>query len=152
MNGTLSYKMLIGTFYHNLEEHRRLTLPKQFRAHTDEWVITRGIERALLVLPAANYQHSIQSIADTALTKKANRDTLRLLANEASLMSPDKLGRLQLPEYLVKYAQLQHNVVVVGSWEYVEIWDRDQYHQYCDAIEHEAPQIVESAERSERVS
>jgi MraZ protein len=80
------------------------------------------------------------------LTKKDNRDFLRLMAHDAKEVNPDKLGRITLPAYLTELAQLNKQVVVVGSYDYIEIWDQTKYHQYLDKLEQEAETIAERLE------
>lgn len=142
-NGILSYKMLIGKHYHSLEENRRISLPKRFRQTTNEWVLTRGIDGELLLFPTAEFTQKLEALSSNSITKKNARDTLRLLTNEAEEVAADKQGRIQIPEYLADYAALTKHVVVVGSLEYIEIWDRDTYHTYADSIEKNAVEISE---------
>lgn len=135
--------MLIGRYYHKLEAKGRLSLPKSFRSTTTDWVVTRGLDGALFLFPAAEFATEVQKLQKRTFTRKDNRDFIRLLTNEAQLVSVDTHGRVLLPEYLITFARLQKEVVIVGSQQYVEIWDRTNYHQYMDALEKQAEQITE---------
>jgi MraZ protein len=136
--------MLIGTYYHTLEAGGRVSLPKSFRAKTKKWVVTRGLDGGLFLFPAQDFQKRLASIDQThSLTKKAHRDFVRLLTNEAQEVSTDQSGRVKLPGYLTAYAALKKNLVVVGSLEYLELWDRTRYHQYVDGLEKNAESIAE---------
>ena len=137
--------MFIGTYYHTLEEHGRVSLPKSFREQAKTWVVTRGLDGGLFLFPAAKFQQRLESISENqTFTKKANRDFVRLMTNEAQQVQPDKNGRVKLPNYLTEFAGLKKNVVVVGSLDYVEIWERGEYHQYVDSLEKKAAQIAEN--------
>jgi DNA-binding transcriptional regulator/RsmH inhibitor MraZ len=44
---------------------------------------------------------------------------------------------------------MTRDIVVVGSVNYVEIWDRDRYHQYLEQLEPQAEAIAESLANKE---
>jgi MraZ protein len=136
--------MLIGKYYHHLEANGRFSLPAKFREVSREWVITRGLDGCLFLLQTSNFQKELEKIAQSSLTRKANRDLIRLMTNEAQELSTDENGRVNLPDYLIKFAQLKSQVVIVGSLQHLEVWDQDKYHQYIDQIEGQAEQIAES--------
>lgn len=136
--------MFIGKYYHHLEEQGRLSLPKKFRQKENAWIITRGLDGCLFLLPAANFENEIKKIADASFTKKTNRDLLRLMTNEATELAADEQGRVYLPKYLIEFARLEKAVVVVGSYHYLEIWDQDLYHRYVESLENQAEQIAEN--------
>lgn len=136
--------MFIGTYYHTLEEHGRVSLPASFRNQAKAWVVTRGLDGGLFLFPREQFQQRLKSIGEThTFTKKAHRDFVRLMTNEAQAVRADKSGRVNLPNYLIAFAGLHKNLVVIGSLEYVEIWERKTYHKYLDSIEKNAASIAE---------
>lgn len=138
--------MFIGLYYHSLEDKGRLSLPKPFRAHADSWIVTRGLDGGLFVFKKEEFEQKIAELAERTFTKKHNRDFIRLMVNEAREIEPDANGRVQLPEYLIEYAGLEKELVVVGSFSYLEVWNRDRYHQYVDTLEKKAEHIAENLE------
>lgn len=138
--------MLIGKYYYHLEEQGRLSLPKKFREVSQEWIVTRGLDGCLFLLQKENFAKELEAIKQNTWTKKATRDFMRLMTNEAAEIKVDKNGRVNLPNYLIDFASLQKNVVVVGSLNHLEVWDQDRYHLYIDQIEGKAEEIVESIE------
>jgi len=138
--------MFIGRYYHTLEQKRRLSLPKVFRDQAKEWVLTRGLDGGLFLMKAERFERNLQQFAQRTFTKKDNRDFIRLMTHDAKRITPDKLGRVQLPEYLTELAHLKKAVVIVGSYNYVEIWDQTKYHQYLDRLEKKAEKIAERLE------
>lgn len=143
VNKLIVSKMFIGKYYHSLEENNRLSLPKKFRNVETDWIVTRGLDGGLFLLRAENFEQELQKISQRTFTKKAHRDFIRLMTNEAQEVSADKNGRVSLPEYLVDFAQLKKEVVIVGSYDQIEIWDRDNYHQYLTQLEENAAEIAE---------
>ncbi len=140
--------MFIGKYYHKLESNGRIALPKSFRDEQNDWVITRGLDGSLFLFSAESFATEIAKLEARSFTKKINRDFIRLMTNEAQKVSVDKNGRVQLPEYLIEFAQLQKEIVIVGSLSRVEIWDRRRYHHYLDEIEGKAETIAEALSES----
>ncbi len=135
--------MFIGTYYHTIEEKGRVSLPKKFRDESSEWVITRGLDGGLFLFFKNTFIAEMEKLQDKAFTKQANRDFVRLMTNEAQEVEVDDNGRIQIPEYLRAAAQLTKDVVIIGSFQRVEIWDVTKYHSYIDQIAHKAEQIAE---------
>ncbi|PIY80133.1 MAG: division/cell wall cluster transcriptional repressor MraZ [Candidatus Pacebacteria bacterium CG_4_10_14_0_8_um_filter_42_14] len=135
--------MFIGKYYHTLESQGRVSLPKKIREQADTWVITRGLDGGLFLYPQSSYESEISKLEFASVTKKTNRDLVRLFSNEAVEVSPDKQGRIALPEYLIAFASLTKDVVVVGSISKVEIWDMKRYHTYAGGLETQAEEIAE---------
>lgn len=135
--------MFIGTYYHTLEEKGRVSLPKKFREHGNEWVITRGLDGGLFLFKKEDFTSELEKLRNQPFTKKANRDFLRLMANEAEEVETDNTGRLLIPEYLRATAQLTKTLVIVGSYQRIEIWDAGRYHTYLKKIEEDAERIAE---------
>lgn len=135
--------MFIGRYYHTLEGNGRLALPKSFRQKTKDWVVTRGLDGGLFLFPKGDFEKQIQELTERTFTHKRHRDFIRLMVNSAQEVAPDSLGRVLLPEYLIQLAQLAKQVVVVGSYSYLEIWDQERYHHYLDTLEPQAEAIAE---------
>ncbi len=138
--------MFIGRYYHTLEEKGRLSLPKEFRQKAKKWVVTRGLDGGLFLMRASDFQANLEKFAKRTFTKKDNRDFVRLMAHDAKEIIPDKLGRVKLPAYLTELAGLKKQVVVVGSYNYIEIWDQARYHKYLEKLEKQAEEISERLE------
>lgn len=138
--------MLIGKYYHHLETKGRVSLPAKFRAVSKRWIVTRGLDGCLFLLQESNFAKELEKIAQSSFTKKANRDLVRLMTNEAKELETDENGRVNLPDYLIDFAHLQKNLVVVGSLDHLEIWDQETYHKYIEQIEAQAETIAEKIE------
>lgn len=141
--------MFIGKYYHTIEAKGRISLPKDFRTHSTDWVITRGLDGGLFLYKSEDFQKELEKLESRTFTKKKNRDFIRLLTNEAKVITPDANGRVQLPEYLIEFANLSKSAVIIGSFEKIEIWDRDRYHRYIDEIEPLSETIAEELEINE---
>lgn len=138
--------MFIGRYYHTIEEKGRVSLPKKFRDGGDDWIITRGLDGGLFVFLKDQFTSELEKLSTHPFTKKAHRDFIRLMTNEAEEVKVDENGRLLIPEYLRATAQLTKNVVIVGSYQRIEIWDVEKYHTYIDQLEKMAEETAEKVE------
>lgn len=138
--------MFIGKYYYKLQANNRVSLPKAFRNSQNRWVITRGLDGCLFVFESSKFKQEIDYLAQRSFTKKAHRDLMRIMSNEATEVEVDSNGRVHLPEYLINYANLKEELVIVGSFNRIEIWDREKYHSYSSQLENQAEVIAESIE------
>lgn len=139
--------MYLGRYYHTIEEKGRISLPKKFRqSENEQFVITRGLDGGLFLFPLNEWEKQIQELSQRTFTKKAHRDFIRLMTNDAQEVEVDKLGRILIPEYLKTFAKLDKQAVVVGSYSRIEIWDVQEYHNYIDELEKNAEEISETME------
>lgn len=135
--------MFIGQYYHTLETKNRLSLPKTFRDQESHWILTRGLDGGLFGFKQSEFETQLTELSERTFTLKSNRDFIRLMTNDATAVEVDDNGRVQLPEYLIKLAHLQKQVVVAGSFKWIEIWDLETYHKYRDTLDAQAAAISE---------
>jgi len=104
------------------------------------------MDGCLFIIPEDQFVTDYQKIINRTFTKKDHRDLGRLLANEAKSVSADNNGRVSIPGHLIEFAKLTGELVIVGSFNRIEVWDRERYHSYLDNLE---PQMEEISERIE---
>lgn len=137
--------MLIGKAYNSLDTQRRVTVPKNMRTQLGaQAILTRGLDGGIFLLPENYWQSLVNNLTQQPFTKKGARDFWRYLSNDAYPVEPDGLGRITVPESLAEFAHLQKDVVVIGSLQYIEIWDRARYHTYLDLLAENAEEIAEN--------
>lgn len=123
--------MFLGTHVPRLDDKGRLILPAKFREGLSEGlVVTKGQERCLYVWPSAEFRSFTEELSRTPVTDKRGRNFMRMLAAGASSESPDKQGRVTLPQPLRDYAGLDRECAVIGAINRVEIWDADTWAAY----------------------
>ncbi len=127
--------MFIGHYYHSIETKGRLAIPASFRAELESGgVLTWGLDGCLFLFPASYWQKFSEKLASLSLTNQTARDLTRLLVQSASDLNLDSQGRTLIPEHLRKQANLKKQVVVAGSLNRIEIWDRETYHTHLELI------------------
>lgn len=136
--------MYTGRYYHKLDEKNRFSLPAEFRKQLGKQVvITKGLDGCLFVFDEREWGKKLDEAARLEYTKKAHRDFVRLLTNDATTHEVDAHGRVLLSSYLKTLGSLNREIVIVGSLDRVELWNQEAYHEYLKRIEGEAEQIAE---------
>ena len=127
--------MFLGTHTPKLDEKGRLILPAKYRDElTEGLVITRFQERCLAIWPVATFAELVQGVGGASSSQQV-RDYQRMLASGASDETPDKQGRITIPQHLRSYAGLERDCVVVGAINRVEIWDAVAWQRYEESKE-----------------
>ena len=72
------------------------------------------------------------------------RDLKRFFFNNSFDVELDSANRLMIPGPLMEYGGLDKNVVVAGSGECIELWDRDAYNGYQSGVMTRIPDIAAS--------
>jgi MraZ protein len=141
-----------GTFDHALDAKNRLTVPARFRSALADGVvlagspeITPGEPRSLGVWTAEAYDEFTASTLSgmNPLSPRA-RELKRFFFNHSHDTELDSAGRVMIPPFLMTYAGLTKDVVVTGSGECLEVWDREGYARYQDDVLTRIPDIAAS--------
>ncbi|MDY5585376.1 MAG: division/cell wall cluster transcriptional repressor MraZ [Arcanobacterium sp.] len=130
--------MFLGTFEPRLDDKGRLILPAKFRDQLSSGlVVTRGQEHCLYVFPMDEFSRLLEKLQQAPMTSKEARTYTRVFLSGANDQELDKQGRISLPANLREYANLERDLVVIGSGNHVEIWDAASWNTYLAASESE---------------
>jgi MraZ protein len=136
--------MFMGQYDHTVDDKGRVALPSRFRDRLAEGlVVTRGLERCLLVYTAADWSVLAERIATLPLTQSDARAFTRFLFSGAMDAQLDRQGRVVIPSYLREYAGIREDVVIAGANTRLEIWDREAWTQTVSKVEDEGVLIAE---------
>lgn len=136
--------MFIGEYHHTLDEKGRMALPVKFRSALHVGcVVTRGIDQCLAVYTMEEWQKLADKLVALPLAQANSRAFTRLMLSGAVDTELDKQGRIIVPEYLRAYAKLEKNLVVVGLYNRLEIWDKGAWETYRKNTEESSTDIAE---------
>ena len=136
--------MFLGQYRHTLDEKGRVAIPVKFRgALSDGAVVTRGLDQSLFLYPRAQWAILAEKLAQLPLGQADTRAFARLMLAGAMEVEPDSSGRILLPEYLRTYAHLVKEMVVVGLYDRLELWDANSWEGYAARTEAEGNAIAE---------
>jgi MraZ protein len=141
-----------GTFEHTLDAKHRLTIPAKFRAALAVGVVlaaspetTENAPRSIAIwTPDAYDEYTTAALAGISPLSPKARDLRRFFFNYSHDTELDSAHRVMIPSTLMDYAGLDKDVVVTGSGECLEVFDRRSYASYSEDVLTRVPDIAAS--------
>jgi MraZ protein len=141
-----------GTFEHALDAKHRLTVPAKFRAALAGGVVlaaspetTPNAPRSIAIWTPDSYDaYTSAALAGLSPISPKARDLKRFFFNYSHDTELDSAHRVMIPTSLMEYAGLDKDVVVTGSGECLEVWDRAKYAGYSEDVLIRVPDIAAS--------
>ena len=96
--------------------------------------MARGFERCVAVYSAEGWERIAAEIRDLPSTNAETRQLARFIFASANEQQADRQGRLQLPRTTLDYAGIVRDVVVLGTGDAVEVWDREAWASELGAL------------------
>ena len=128
--------MFLGEYTHTVDDKGRLTIPAKYRALlAPGLVVTRGLDRNLVIYPLNEWEALADRVMARSMTDPAVRAFRRRVFSGAIDLTLDRQGRILLPTYLREFAELDGDVVIVGNFDYAEVWNRDAWAAARDVME-----------------
>lgn len=120
--------MFLGEFQHSLDTKGRVILPAKYRDQlADGAFVTKGKGGCLSVFTPGEFETVATQIREQSKRGPQALNAARVFFGGASEIQPDKQGRVALPGNLRSFAHLEREVMVVGLYSRIEIWDRDRW-------------------------
>ena len=132
--------MFRGEFEHTVDGKGRTSLPARFRellaaSGSDRMVVTRDVERCLLLFPLAQWEAFERKLAELPSMAPGVRLVKRTLLGSAHEVSVDGNGRILIPQPLREYAGLSREVVFAGQIDRIELWNRDAWRALQEGVD-----------------
>ena len=130
--------MLTGEFSVTLDDMGRISLPKRMRDALGEnnLVLKRGDDGCIWLFTAEEWKKMEDDIVMTT-NIHISKDVAIRRRYATSDVEIDKQGRILIPPTFRKHAGLFKECIVLGQFEYIEIWAEDRYEAYLEASEEE---------------
>ena len=120
---------MIGKFPAKLDDKNRLFVPAKLRAELGEdFYVTLGVNcghRCLTVYTAAEWQTLSDNFNALSIHKRGGATSLIFM--NATQCNPDKQYRFGLTQFLLDYAGIDREVMIVGRAGQAEIWDAAEF-------------------------
>lgn len=125
-------RLFIGEYTHTIDEKGRIAVPSKMRDETEKtWIVTKGLDRSLMIYPQAKWTEIIMSkIAGLNPMIADNRIFIRTFVSPAIECEEDKLGRLYIPNNLLTYAEIEKEAVFLGAIHRIELFSMDNFTDY----------------------
>ena len=119
-----------GTFCHKLDDKNRVTVPSKWRFVGDEndaylaWPHPQG---HIVLYPPAKINELREVLKKVPESDVNGQAILRKLFGAAHQLGPDASGRLKLPDELLKSANIEKEVVLIGLGDRINILSAKDY-------------------------
>lgn len=114
-----------GQYAHNIDAKGRLFIPARLREELGQtFHVTVGMDHCLSIYSAESWAAFTDKVRSLPYSKAK---ALRPLFANAVDCEPDGQGRILIPAKLREYADLQKEVVVIGSFDRAEIWNAERW-------------------------
>ena len=120
---------MIGKYPAKLDEKNRLFVPAKLRSELGEdFYVTLGVNcghRCLTVYTAQDWDKLIENYNNLPISRRSAASSLIFM--NATQCNPDKQFRFGLTQFLLDYAGIGREVMIVGRAGQAEIWAADEF-------------------------
>ena len=126
--------LLTGTHPRTLDDKKRLTLPKRVREqlgeNTRRLFVAQGMDQCLWLYDPTGLEQLSEKLDRAPATDADVRVFRRMFFPQMEEVDVDKAGRVLLPDRLIDFAGLKHEVVLIGVRDHLELWDAGRWRDY----------------------
>ena len=123
---------MIGKYSARLDDKNRLFVPSKRRGERGEnFYVTLGVNcghRCLTVYTEAEWKTLSENFNALSISKRSGATSLIFM--NAAECSPDKQFRFPLTQFLLNYAGISREVMIVGRAGQAEIWDAEEFEKF----------------------
>ena len=123
---------MIGKYSAKLDDKSRLFVPSKLRGELGEnFFVTLGVNcghKCLTVYTAEEWQRLSDNYNALSISQRAGATSLIFM--NAAECTPDKQFRFSLTPFLLNYAGIDREVMIVGRAGQAEIWDVKEFETF----------------------
>lgn len=123
---------MIGKYPAKLDDKSRLFVPSKLRSDLGEtFFVTIGVNcghRCLTVYTSEEWQKLCDNYNALSLSQRAGATSLIFM--NAAECAPDKQFRVALTPFLLQYAGIDREIMIVGRAGQAEIWDAKEFEAF----------------------
>jgi MraZ protein len=130
--------MFTGQYYHAMDDKGRIKFPKpllkalKMKGSSGLMLSKVFNSRCLCILPTKDWLTFVRNVQETLPPEADKQAVTRFFGAGAMPCNIDELGRLLIPPPLKEYAHFKKDVVIVGLFDRIELWDKETWTHYCE--------------------
>ena len=137
-----------GSFNYTVDSKGRINIPAKMRKNlspdaNNSFVITRGLDNCIFVYPNDEWAKREAELGKLEQTNREARLYTRLLLEFASDVELDGQHRISLTKELMEYAKISGDVLILGVFDRIEVWNPDEYKKYLEAQQQDYVTVAE---------
>jgi MraZ protein len=140
--------LLTGTLTRTLDDKKRLALPKRILQQLGDpatLFVTPGPDQCLWLYTQASLEGLAEKLDRTPATDAEARVFRRLYFAQTEAVDVDRSGRILIPERLLQFGGLQHEAILIGVRDHLELWDGQRWQSYLAANASRFDAVAEAA-------
>lgn len=123
---------MIGKYSAKLDDKNRCFVPSKLREELGEtFYVTLGVNcghRCLTVYTAQEWKRLSDNYNALSISQRSGATSLIFM--NAAECTPDKQARFALTQFLLDYAGISRNMMIVGRAGQAEIWDEEEFQAF----------------------
>ncbi|MCH5157053.1 MAG: hypothetical protein J1G02_04150 [Clostridiales bacterium] len=119
--------LLLGNFQHSLDDKNRIRLPAKYREKLgNDYILMPGIDGCIFLYSADAEDKFLKAVEEMEFDSDKS-DIIDLIAEMSATVEADSQGRFMITDELLKFANIDKDVRIVGSFKRIEIWSEEIY-------------------------
>lgn len=136
--------MLLGEYKHSIDSKGRIIIPAKFREKLGEnFIVTRGLDGCLFGYSLEEWERVEEKLQELPMAKRDARKFTRFFYSAATECKIDKQGRINLPQTLIDFAELEKTTYLIGVSNRMEIWSQEKWLEFSEEAEASYEDIAE---------
>lgn len=124
--------MFLGQFQHTIDTKGRVSIPSKFREilsdrYEETLIVTTDLDQCLVGYPIEEWRLIEEKAKGLPMMQQEVKDWLRVFYSRAVECGLDRQGRILIPTPLREYARLQREIVLLGMFNKIELWDQRRW-------------------------
>jgi MraZ protein len=130
-------KMFRGQFTYSIDNKGRISIPAKLRRQVspesnDTFIITRGTAMCIDIYPLDEWQKFEEKLLKLNSFDPVEAKFIRMISQFASDDTMDSQSRILIPQSLIKFAQIEKDVLILGALQKIEVWNPKLYEEYIN--------------------
>jgi len=119
-----------GAYEHSVDSKGRTVIPARFRAALGEkFVLTKGLHGCLWIFSSKVWFDVQKKLLPKSLLDLRGIMLERFFIGSAVECVPDRQGRIAIPPALLKHAEIENDIWIVGLSDKIEIWSKKRWEE-----------------------
>jgi len=124
---------ILGTYECKADIKGRIMLPSGLKKQilpvlNDGFVVKRSVfNKCLEIHPMSEWEKIVNQVNKLNRFVKKNNDFIRSYMSGLKIVSVDSSSRLLIPKDLIRFADLEKEIVLSSSVNIIEVWDKVEY-------------------------
>jgi division/cell wall cluster transcriptional repressor MraZ len=134
--------VFVNSYVHSLDTKKRLTIPSDWRELVGvpkRLLVLPGVtDQCLCVYPAREIARRMAKLRELSIADEKGRQLARTLASRSDLVPWDAQGRIRIKDDLLKFAEIDQQAALVGTFDGFEIWNPQAWEERSAGIDRPA--------------